>query len=277
MIYAEPHEAPPLHQVESPLIVRDEQAKEEVLGVQTAPAQGQKKQQPHAASPGVSAEWQPSLVFQHDTRYLDKHAGREPPPSPSAFTHDSRAETETRRSKGSGGSSNALGCWLMALMTLNTLVLCVTVWQLRVRASRMMHAQEMAIGELADAVKLRLLPCFEQGFQASTLTPSVLDARITQRLYDWTLEKHEVFLAPSIDDASSVFDGPPAYINPQGPPELMGGPPDEGAPVDYLLSPGPLITNGVSFANGFGTRPRSASSASDRSISEDNDSGKKTD
>ncbi|KAL8444939.1 hypothetical protein Emag_005259 [Eimeria magna] len=265
MNYAEHREAQPLNQVEPPSIVREDQRKEDAVAVQADLVQQQQKS-PDAASPAVSAEWQPSLVFQHDTRYLDKHVGRDPHPIHSAFSRDSRAETETRRIKGNGSSSNALSCWLMALMTLNTLVLCMTIWQLRVRASRMMHAQELAIGELADAVKLRLLPCFEQGFQANTLTPSVLDARITQRLYDWTLEKHEVVFAPSVDDASSVFDGPPAYSNSQGPPDLIAGSPEEGAPVDFLLSPAALPATGATLANGFGMRGRSASSASDRTL-----------
>ncbi|KAL8434624.1 hypothetical protein ACSSS7_003022 [Eimeria intestinalis] len=83
----------------------------------------------------------------------------------------------------------------------------------------------MAIGELADAVKLRLLPYFEQGFKASSLTPSVLDARITQRLYDWTIETNNVSFSSFIGDSSRIVEGPSAsaYTSLQVPPDIGGG------------------------------------------------------
>ncbi|KAL8275041.1 hypothetical protein Esti_001097 [Eimeria stiedai] len=87
MMYAEPPEAAPLNQVEPPSAVREESPEGDALRVQTAhreQREQQEKEPPQPAPRAVSGEWQPLLLFQHDTRHLDKQGGELPPPSRSA-------------------------------------------------------------------------------------------------------------------------------------------------------------------------------------------------
>lgn len=159
----------PLDQVEPPIVLL-EGTEKDTLSIPIA-------QEPEAKKPLAlfSPEWQSSLLFQPDARYSPGPVGRERLLGPLPYMYDSPVETQCRGRRATSLNSNNVNCWLMALMTLNTLAVCLGLWQLRLRASRMMHAQEEAIGELTDAIRSHFPSLFDQGIETSSLMHSHRD------------------------------------------------------------------------------------------------------
>ncbi|KAL8433069.1 hypothetical protein Efla_006268 [Eimeria flavescens] len=254
-------------QVESPTVLLENKGTE-VLQGQGALVPVAKKPLPQG-SPAMSGEWQSFLAYQPYVRFQDKPGARDQQLGNPAYSYDTAAETQRRDARGSGANPNSLSCWIMALVALNTLVLCFGLWQLRVRGARMMHAHEMAMGELAEVIRLHLLPCFKQSFDATPLTHGPLDAHITQQLYDWSPPGQQPPFSFTAGDAGDVAEKPGLFSTRSTGLGIHAG------SVDFLLSPTIWPKSAPQFSSvSTGSLGRSVTLASDQTETPSSAGGK---
>lgn len=224
--------APPPASLDAPASDQVEARMEGLEGADKEQSASQPPNEPAAkkqllASPGISAEWQSPHPYPQAVRYLPRSQEELGAP---VYVLESPPATQSRGRK-SSSSCNSFNCLLMAVMTLNTLAVCLGLWQLRQRTSQMIHAHEAAIGELSETIRNRVLPLLEQDPDSAPLTLSPDDPHTTAKRYDWTESR------PSHFGDQFVFTNNLSRLasTQLGSPELPK--PRKQKPPGFLLSP----------------------------------------
>ncbi|CDJ40455.1 hypothetical protein, conserved [Eimeria tenella] len=221
--------------VEQPLGALDGTYKE-VFGMQSPPRGGIRKASV-APSPGATADWQAPQVYNFEVPYALQPFMREGPHGgfAPARVYDTPLQSQMRGRQGSITGGSATKWWLLMLMTLNTLASCWGLWELRQRTAQVIHAQEVALGDLTETIRSRLLPVFDHGFFPELLSPSPMESLTRQLFYEWAGAKEEPGVAQQ-EEVTTKKGKPPRL-------PLQGGAVEptrhkRSTPLpDFLLSP----------------------------------------
>ncbi|OEH73719.1 hypothetical protein cyc_00679 [Cyclospora cayetanensis] len=158
---------------------------------------------PVVASPAISVEWQDNSVglnAQSPPRILEGGLPIEPP----LYFTESLGELQTHVKGRQGARPSSNSCWMLLLLTLNTLTVCWVFWQLKQRMEQMLHSQEAALGDLADVVKNRALQLHDLRAPLGSLSPP--ESFHDEVFYEWgAVDMEKEGSPPAVDPFKQEF------------------------------------------------------------------------
>lgn len=169
----------------------------------------------------------------------------------SPYVDESLIASRTRERRGffssrAGGPCAMPQCWLLILVTLNTLAMCWGFIQLRRSTAQLMHAQEAAAGELQEMLRSQLLPLLKGAPILTAEGPEVYPAA-QGGLFGWGASSG-AFGDEGREAADGYRRGPP-YMQSSQRVALPGAPGALPLAPEFLLSPSMEVIESDSYGD----------------------------